>query len=98
MTERIATEKTKAHIIRRHAEGATYHTIEKELKADPELTSLDHSTVHRYVVPEARKQDYATKKKYRSTEQGALADIWAKMNQSGHKVEMTFEQFVNAWE
>jgi hypothetical protein len=98
MAKRIATEKDEAYIIRRRAEGATYRMIAKKMKADPELTSLSRTTVHKYVVPEARKQDYATKKKYLSTEQGALENIWGKMQYSGHKVEMTFEQFVNAWE
>ena len=98
MTERIATEKTKAHIIRRHAEGASYRTIAKELKADPELTSLHPTTVHRYAVPGARERSYANTKKYKSTEEGALMQMWANMKNSEHEVEMTFEQFVNAWE
>ena len=98
MTERIATEKTKAHIIRRHAEGASCYIIADEMTASPELTSLSHMTVYRYVVPGAWEKHTATKKKYRSTEEGALVDIWRHMRQSEYEVEMTFEQFVNAWE
>jgi len=98
MAKRIITEKDEAYMIKRRAEGASYHTIEKELKADPELTSLDHSTVHRHVVPGAREKHAAAVKKSKSTEKGALMQIWTHMKKSEYEVEMTKEQFVNAWE
>tara|TARA_R110002020_G_C15900954_1_gene740983 strand:- start:56 stop:601 length:546 start_codon:yes stop_codon:yes gene_type:complete len=96
--ERKATEKDEAYMIKRHAEGASCYIIADEMTASPELTSLSHMTVYRYVVPGAWEKHTATKKKYRSTEEGALVDIWRHMRQSEYEVEMTFEQFVNAWE
>jgi len=97
MTERITTKKDEAYMIKRHAEGASYYTIEKELKADSKLTSLSRTAVYIYVVPGARERSYANTKKYRGTEKGALVQMWRNMKQSGHKVEMTFEQFINTW-
>ena len=95
--ERIATEKDEAYMIKRRAEGAFYRIIEKELKADPELTSLHYATVYRYLVPGARERDEVTVKKYRSTEEGTLVQMWNSMKKRGHKFEMTKEQLDNAW-
>ena len=67
MTERKATEKTEAYMNKSYAEGLTPRTIAKKMKADPELTSLDHSTVHRHVVPGYREKNAAAVKKYRGT-------------------------------
>ena len=97
MRERIATKKDEAYMIKRHAEGASYYTIEKELKADPELTSISKTAVHTYLVPGGHEKNAAAVKKSKSTEKGALVSMWGHMKQSEHKVEMTKEQFVNAW-
>ena len=97
MSERIATKKDDAYMIKRRAEGATYLTIKKELKAAPELPSLSLTTVRLYLVPEIREREVTRMKKYHSTEEGALARLWASMKHSRYKVEMTFEQFVNVW-
>ena len=97
MRKRIATEKDKAYIIKHRAEGATCYAIAKKMETDPELTSLYRTSVHRYAVPGARERYYATTKKYKSTEKGALMQLWSNMKHIRHKVEMTFEQFVNVW-
>jgi len=97
MSKRKATEKDEAYMIKRRAEGAVYHTIAKEMTASPEFTSFHLGTVHRYLVPRGHEKNAAAAKKYKSTEEGALSQIWAKMQCSGHKVEMTREQFINAW-
>ena len=95
--ETKATEKDEAYMIKRRAEGATYRIIAEEMTANPELTSLYRTSVYRYVVPGAREKDNAAKKKYYNTEKGALVQLWASMQHSEHKVEMTKEQFKNAW-
>ena len=97
MIKRKATEKDEAYITKRRAEGAVYRTIAEEITTSPELTSLSHTAVYKYLVPGAREKDIAAVKKYKNTEEGALVQMWSNMKHRGHKVEMTFEQFVNVW-
>ena len=63
MSKRIATEKDEAYMIKRRAEGASCYIIADETKADPELTSLSHTTVYRCLVPGEHEKHAAAKKK-----------------------------------